>query len=126
MKRAIASSLLLLTGAMAHAADVKLSWQLPAPQTGVTILRSNIYRATTAGAENMAGPQTDQVIGLGTTVTELNVAPGTYFYKATVVATMPDGTTKESAFSNEVSAVVPPAVIILGVPVLSPVQIITH
>jgi hypothetical protein len=109
----------------AFAASVKLSWQAPPPQTGVTLLRYNVYRVTVAGTETINSTQTDQVTDPTIlTFTELNVPPGTYFYKVSVVAKLPDGTTKESGLSNETSAVVPTQVIIVQPPVQQPAQVI--
>jgi hypothetical protein len=110
----------------AFAADVKLTW-IPATQpAGVVITKFNIYRVTTAGTETTAGPQTGSTAdGTATTYTDLNVPPGTYFYKISAFGTV-SGTVKESALSNETTAVVPLAVVIIGVPALQTPQIIIH
>lgn len=121
----------LLTVSSALATDVKLLWNPIPQQTGVTQVKVNFYRVTVAGTENTSGPVTGFVANTAaapaTSTIDLNVAPGVYFYKITNVGMMVGSTTlKESLLSNEVTAVVPAAIIIMNVPVQLPPQIILH
>jgi hypothetical protein len=118
-----------LTG-MAMAADVKFSWTPPAAQAGVIITKYNIYQVTIAGTESTmnAATYSTPVVSTGTTATSytaIGVAPGVYFAKVSSFGTV-NGTVKESILSNETTYVVPAAVIIMGVPVQQPPQVITN
>jgi hypothetical protein len=115
--KTICAAAFLLASLNLFAASVQLKWTAPAAQAGVTIVRYNIYRVTTAGSEVtnvvVTGFTAD---GVTTAYTDPNLAPGTYFYKVTTLGKMSDGTLKESALSNEASALVPVQVIIVQPP----------
>ena len=112
------------------AADVKFTWTPPVAQAGVVITKYNIYQVTVAGTESKSAVPTysTPVVATGTTATAytaLGVAPGVYFAKITAYGTV-NGVLAESALSNETTYIVPTAVIIMGVPVQQPPQVITN
>lgn len=123
--------ILIMLAGSAGASDVKLSWNPVSVQAGYTTQKFNVYRAATAGAEvTGATPNCSTPDGATLTCTELNVPPGTWYYKASQVALSSTGASAgrlvESGLSNEQTVIVPAAVIILQVPVQLPPQIITH
>jgi hypothetical protein len=129
MKNAILGLILLFSSHL-FAASVKFSWTPPSAQTGVVITHFNIYQVSTSGSETTNGPATysTPTVAAGSTDTSFtaaSVAPGVYFAEVTAAGTV-NGVSKESALSNEVTYVVPAAVIIMGVPVQQPVQVITQ
>ena len=80
--------------------SVTLTWQAPAPVSGVTVVGYNLYRSTTSGgpfvklASNLTALRyEDRLVGNGRT----------YFYVVTAI----DQAGRESRYSNEARAPIP-------------------
>ncbi len=69
----------------------------------------NVYRGTTAGAEDMAAPINGATPVTGTTFSDTNVALGTTYYYVIQAVEVTGSLTLTSADSNEASATFPPA-----------------
>ncbi len=82
-------------GTPAFAADASLSWDA---NTESDLARYNVHYGTTSGAYSTVIP-----VGLVTSYTVTGLAPGTYYF----VVTAEDTAGLRSAFSNEVSKVIP-------------------
>ena len=110
-------------GGSAFAQKVVLNWNAVTPPANCTITAYNVYSSATAGGEVMGThPLTPNGV-TGTTFTDSTVAYGqTRYYKVSAWAGAP--CSKESAFSNEVSATVPAQIIIVNAPVLQAPQVV--
>jgi fibronectin type 3 domain-containing protein len=88
----------LLDRPTAH--SVALTWNAPAPVDGVTIVGYNIYRGTTAG-----GPYVPIALHVSETAYKDTLVNNdrTYYYVVTAV----DSAGRESAYSEEIKAVIP-------------------
>jgi hypothetical protein len=105
MKKYILAALMLFVSGVAIAGQAVASWTTPTTYTDLTALPAsqiasyNVYYGTTSG-----GPYTNvvNISGANNTTTIANLAVGTWYFVATVVAT--NGL--ESAYSNQASKVI--------------------
>ncbi len=100
--------LVLVTSCMAQTVhQATLIWVAPAAQTGITVSGYNIYRSTTSGGQ-IIGQHLNPAVITALTFVDTSVAAGTtYFYKVTTWCQPCLSGQQESAFSNEVTAVIP-------------------
>ena len=103
---AVISAFLVITGAaVAHSAEVSLSWQAPTSNTdGSTVTDINGYRIYVGTAPNAYTRSDETVTEPAATVGSLNEGQ-TYYFAVTAF----DSTGTESEFSNEVSHTIPAA-----------------